>query len=259
MYEQMQKERKRLDKLRTDIQAQLATLPEGHLIHSRNGTQYKFYHKLNGQRIYLPKQKLDFIKQLALKRYLTSQKEDLEHKIQAIDCYLKEYSMKSSKSTQLLNDIPLYRELLDEYYQPVSCQLALWKNEPFEKNTKYPEYLVHKSISGNLLRSKSEALIDMLLYTHKIPYRYECALHLGEVTLYPDFTIRHPKTGKLFYFEHFGLMDDPSYCHNTCSKLQVYMNHGIIPSLQLITTFETKDTPLTSDKIEKIIQQYFLQ
>lgn len=54
-------------------------------------------------------------------------------------------------------------------------------------------------------------------------------------------------------------MDDSSYCKKAGSKLQLYMNHGLIPSLNLITTFETKEFPLSSDTIEKIIQNYFLQ
>jgi len=122
----------------------------------------------------------------------------------------------------------------------------------------HPEHLLHKSSSGNLVRSKSEAIIDMLLFHKQIPFRYECILQLEEATLYPDFTIRHPKTGALFYWEHFGLMDIPAYCHNTFSKLQLYSNYGIIPSLQLITTYETKEQPLTSNTVEKIITHYFL-
>ena len=117
---------------------------------------------------------------------------------------------------------------------------------------------MHKGSSGNYVRSKSESMIDMVLYIHKIPFRYECALTLGETTLFPDFTIRHPQTGEVFYWEHFGLMDNAEYSKNACSKLQLYTNHGIIPSIQLITTYETKEHPLTADVIEKIVEDYFL-
>lgn len=72
------------------------------------------------------------------------------------------------------------------------------------------------------------------------------------------FTIRHPKTGEVFYWEHFGLMDNPTYSKNAYSKLQLYTNHGIIPSIQLITTYETKEHPLTAETIEKIVENYFL-
>lgn len=98
----------------------------------------------------------------------------------------------------------------------------------------------------------------MLLYINQIPFRYECSLTLGETTLFPDFTIRHPQTGDIYYWEHFGLMDKPIYIQNTYSKLQLYTSHGIIPTIQLITTYETKDYPMDVDTINKIIQHYFL-
>lgn len=97
----------------------------------------------------------------------------------------------------------------------------------------------------------------MALFSNKIPFRYECALILGTTAIYPDFTIRHPKTGETYYWEHFGLMDEPSYCKNSCSKLQLYTTHGIIPSIHLITTYETHDNPLDMKTVERIIAEYF--
>ena len=101
-------------------------------------------------------------------------------------------------------------------------------------------------------------LEEMLLVQHKIPYRYECALQLGDHTIYPDFTIRHPKTGEIFYWEHFGLMDDINYSKNVPGKLHTYITGGIIPSINLITTYETKNTPLSMELVEKTIEYYFL-
>lgn len=257
MQKEIQKERCRLEQLYQETQAHLSTLPEGHLIHSHDGNRYKFYQKINDKRIYLPKKNRALIKELALKRFLTAQLEDLSQEIHALDAYLRRHRTEPSNVSQLLARFPFYHELLDDYYQPIHQELASWSKEAFPHNPRFPEHLIHKSISGNLLRSKSEALIDMLLYTNKIPYRYESALTLGETIFYPDFTIRHPVTGNFFYWEHFGLMDDAKYRRNICSKLQLYMDHGIIPSLQLITTYETKDMPLTTDKILQIIEHYF--
>ena len=90
---------------------------------------------------------------------------------------------------------------------PIEKELAEWQSASYEKNPNHPENLKIQSISGNWVRSKSEALIDMILYVNKIPFRYECGLQLGSRLMYPDFTIRHPKTGEFYYWEHFGLMD----------------------------------------------------
>ena len=62
--------------------------------------------------------------------------------------------------------------------------------------------------------------------------------------IYPDFTIRDPSSGKTYYWEHFGMMDQPSYAARTFSKLQLYTSFQIIPSIQLITTYETQEHPL---------------
>lgn len=98
----------------------------------------------------------------------------------------------------------------------------------------------------------------MALYVKGIPFRYECALQLGETTLYPDFTILHPITGELFYWEHFGKMDNPKYAQNCIAKLQNYTAHGILPGIYLITTYESKDRPLTSETIDRVIAEYIL-
>ena len=53
-------------------------------------------------------------------------------------------------------------------------------------------------------------------------------------------------------------MDNPTYSKNVNLKLQQYASHGIIPTIQLITTYETKLHPLTAEKIERIVEEYFL-
>ena len=162
-----------------------------------------------------------------------------------------------SQVDQLFSNKELH-SLLKSHFTPTSEELTNWQNEPYTQNINHPEHLIHKSTSGHLLRSKSEAIIDMLLYMNKIPFRYECSLTLNETTLFPDFTIKHPKTGKIYYWEHFGLMDNPSYAQNTYSKLHLYTSNGIIPNIHLITTYETKDHPIDVDTISKIISHYFL-
>lgn len=144
------------------------------------------------------------------------------------------------------------------YFSPLSQELTDWMNSPNTGKPLHSEQLIHKSISGNLVRSKSETLIDMTLYVNRIPFRYESPLTIHEVTIFPDFTIRHPQTGQFYYWEHFGLMDHPDYAKRAFSKLQLYYDAGIIPSLNLITTYETRDSPLSSELVEKIIHHYFV-
>ena len=53
-------------------------------------------------------------------------------------------------------------------------------------------------------------------------------------------------------------MDDPAYAKATSAKLGIYIANGIIPSIQLITTYETREHPLSTEEVEKIIEHYFL-
>ena len=96
-----------------------------------------------------------------------------------------------------------------------------WNRIVSTNNPKEPQKLIHKTIPGILVRSKSEALIINALFEHKIPFRYECLLQIQNVSIYPDFTIRHPVTGEVYYWEHFGMMDNENYAHNVYSKLQL--------------------------------------
>ena len=245
----------KLERQIQNLEEQIQALPSGHLNCAGNGKYLKWYHFNCHKNTYIPKKEHALAEKLALKKYLSLLLEDLLHEQRAIAFYLSQHS-DISKANLLLNDAK-YTDLLSSIFTPLSQELSEWVNTSYEHNPKHTELLLHKSSSGNLVRSKSESLIDTFLFLNKIPFRYECALQLGEITLFPDFTIRHPKTGAIFYWEHFGLMDNPTYSQNVFSKLQLYASHGIIPSIQLITTYETKENPLSADTVEKIITHYF--
>lgn len=258
LYERMLKEQKRLKNEIQSVQSQLQSLPDGKLICARNQNRYKWYVSDGHTKVYLPKKNQQLAEQLAAKKYLSALQNDLLLEKKAIDSYLRNYHSDTQKAHQLLTDESEYQKLLAPYFKPKSHKINEWITCPYDTNTKYPEQLVHKTSSGHHVRSKSEAMIATFLYMNKIPFRYECALLLGDSTVYPDFTILHPQTGELFYWEHFGRMDDPSYYKNVYPKLMLYNSHGIVPSIHLIMTFETKDNPLSSETIEKMISDYFL-
>lgn len=254
----MLKESQRLQQQIDSIQRKLSIFPDGKLICSHNGKRCKWYISDGHTKTHIPRKERQLAEQLAAKKYLSLHLEDLSQEKRAIDFYLRHHLPDSRKAENLLTEIPGYQELLSPFFSTKSQKLMNWMHSPYERNTKYPEQLIHKASSGNYVRSKSEAMIDMFLYTNQIPFRYECALHLGDTILFPDFTIRHPETDKLYYWEHLGKMDDPVYRKNAFSKLELYASYGIIPSIQLITTYETKENPLSSEVIEKIIEYYFL-
>lgn len=258
IYNKILKKLQQLDKEINSLQTLLASYPPGQLVCSRNGKYYKWYQSCEHSQKYIPKSNRQLAEKLAEKKYLSLRLEDMLNEQNALLSYLKERHVPSQDTFLQLTNADEYQNLFSHSFVPLSQELTYWMSAPYLKNTSHPEKLIYKSSSGNLLRSKSESIIDMLLHINKIPFRYECALQLNETTYFPDFTIRHPVTGKIYYWEHFGLMDNPDYCKRTFSKLENYTLHGIIPSIQLITTFETGENPLSVDTVQILISHYFL-
>lgn len=257
-YNQLFTESQRLIDKINSINSKLKHFPPGKLICSRNGKYFNWFVRTSKGITHLPKSQKQLAEQLAQKKYLTTVLEDLSHEQKAIQLYLDYLDSHPGQANLLLSDSSAYKELLSSSFLPLSEELLKWSRTPYKTNPAYPENLVFKTISGHTVRSKSESMIALLLYQNKIPFRYECILQLTQKTLYPDFTIRHPKTGKIYYWEHFGMIDKPDYRNNMLSSLRAYTSNGIYPSIQLLTTFETNDHPLDLCEVENIINRYFL-
>ncbi len=248
------------------LEKELSLLPTGNLVCARNGSdgQYVKWYRNNGQGFrYLPKKERTLAEMLARRKLLSLELAKLNEKYKHLTNpeFNSSQDVYSKKINNLLSDSSPYAELLSgssNGFQSNALTPETWKNESFQTNPAYPEHLLHKSLSGEKLRSKSEVIIANALFMNHIPYRYECELILGEISLYPDFTILHPITHELYYWEHFGLMHNPDYRNNTSQKLKLYIENRIYPSEHLITTFESDSLPLDSERIQSLIEQYFL-
>ncbi|WP_066425072.1 ATP-dependent RecD-like DNA helicase [Anabaena sp. 4-3] len=125
--------------------------------------------------------------------------------------------------------------------------------------------LIHRTIKGEAVRSKSEVIIANLLHHHKIDYVYEQALKIGNITKYPDFTIEDSESGITYYWEHCGLLNDPVYQQRWNAKKQWYRENDILPYSEgggtrgtLIETSDDVHGGISSQEIEKIIQDVIL-
>lgn len=258
LFDKILEEYQRLQNQIEELQKKIRMLPDGTLICARGSNCYKWYQTDGHTKKYICKSNRPLAQQLAVKKYLSLTRNALIRERTALEFYLRHHASLPDEANDLLTSHPGYRELLLPYFKPKSEKQLQWMNEPFDRNRNHPEHLIHQTSNGILVRSKSESMISHCLHTHSIPFRYECALQLGTVTIYPDFTIMHPETEKIFYWEHFGKIDDPQYSQNACAKLHLYITNGIIPSLQLITSYETREAPLSYQMIERIITHYFL-
>ena len=227
LYQRMMKEKQKVEDRINDLQSQIDVLPSGTFFCTRNNKYYKWYYTDKGKTKYIPKSERKLAEQLVKRKYLESRLRKFKQEEKRIDIYLKQYSLDEFSSYHV-EEHPELQKLLSGVYVPLKQELDEWVNASYTNNPKEPQ-----------------------------KFRYECLLQIQNVSVYPDFTIRHPVTGEVYYWEHFGMMDNENYAHNVYSKLQLYQSVGIIPSMQLLTTFETRQNPLDYEYVELLIQYYF--
>lgn len=252
------KEKRELEKL-------ISQAPDGTLVSSynrvKNKPYYKWYVRVSSKKSYIPSSSKDLARELARKKLRQQRLKDIDAELNAIDSYLKKHRENSDLKTLLHSPaiVSLLSEdnpVLSEKTNPaLSEDLEKWAHEEYEMNPAFPEGKIVPTVDGIMVRSKSEAFIVMLLSVCHIPYRYECRLNIGGHVFYPDFTIRHPLTGEYFFWEHVGMLEDPTYASNFLHKLHIYLSNGLFPDRNLILTYETVDHPfdiaIAKDKISE--------
>jgi len=244
-----------------EIRARLKALPDGELRYYINGGSMRYFRKITEEsgkkkRVYLNRGQRELAGQLAEKRYLTERMRDLAHEMKALHAYRRHYGG-VDHARLLLEKADVYRELLHEKFRPVSEELAAWAEGNYTSTLEKKENLNVKSPRG-FVRSKSESMIAWELYEKKVPYHYEEDHFISGTVLHPDFTIRHPETGKVFLWEHFGLMDNPQYARNALLKVQTYISAGYVPMMNLIVTSETASEPLDMELVKMLVRHFFL-
>ena len=240
-----------------EIEEQIQSFPEGKILCLNNGKYIQWYQVENGIKKYIPKKNIELARSLCYKQYLLSELQDLYTDRKALLGSLKCYKNYESKEKKYFEN-EKYREILKHIKSTENEEIMAWRKEPYSRNTYNPGGLKFQSISGNILRSKSEVIIDQLLFMNAIPYRYECELKLGDSVIYPDFTIRHPKTGEYLFWEHFGMMDNPEYVERNIEKMDVYERNGILLGENLLLTHETSKIPLCRNVLDSYIENYFI-
>ena len=129
-----------------------------------------------------------------------------------------------------------------------------WMDEPYDKSDFRPFELTQMTSRGLLVRSKSELLIAEMLYKYGIEFRYEQVYHLpGLPPMAADFTIRRAD-GKLFIWEHEGLVNSRSYLARQQRKAECYSKLGYVPWDNLIITYDTSDGEIDLRIVESIIR-----
>lgn len=245
----------------TRLKRKLSSLPEGTLGYYIVNGYPRFYRCIGRKKTYLGLNNQELIRKLVMKDYCLRKLKEYEAEFSANEAYLK---------TRLIADDTLLKRLSDPQYlkylencpgvtdlPPSKEEMAIWMHAPYETNPAYPENLKYRSLDGTYMRSKSETGIAAVLSRHNIAYRYECRLDIGNSSIYPDFTILHPKTGEQFLWEHFGMLDKDTYRRSMFKREETYIKNGYYPGVNLIYTWESDKHPLDLTYVENLVNFYF--
>lgn len=257
----LMQEQIRLEKILTKTKEQLKDVPPGtlRLTHAKESVQ--FYHHLPGGKSggqYILRTNTELVRRLAQKSYDKKILKQAERRLNQIRRITRDYD--EEEIEKIFWQEHKERQKLIQPAEPLwEQQLETWMAKNYEGKGFQKDSPMILTEQGERVRSKSEKILADCFYRHKIPYKYEHPLYLkGYGTVYPDFTFLSRKNKREIYWEHHGMMDDPSYAESTIQKIQAYERNDIYPGEQLILTFETGKLVLDMEIAEKLMQKYLL-
>lgn len=263
--EALRKKEKELKEIEARMKGIRREGPEGTLQVSTIRGCYRYYRNLAGEtgeesvREYLPQKEHSLAAQMAQGEYDKSFCRELDRQLHMVQRMLKNYdSQRLSDTYEKMH--PGKKIFVKPYHMGDEAFRKQWIEKAYEKNP-YPfdekEVLTE---GGERVRSKSEAFIADRLRQYGIPYRYEAALATwGGKVLYPDFTILNVRKRTIYYWEHFGRMDDPEYVNKQCiKKLEEMREMGIFPGKNLICTFESTAYPFAGRGVNDLIEEFLI-
>lgn len=116
----------------------------------------------------------------------------------------------------------------------------------------YEDTKIYSTLTDYLVRSKSEVIIANMLSERGITFKYEEPLYAPDGTFYlPDFTI--VRKGRVYYWEHWGLLDNKDYVNHMDTKKDWYKQH--FPG-QLIESYERTDI---TDQARMLIESHLAE
>ncbi len=256
--EKLRLELRKLVDLKLQVEACLSIAPEGTLEISTIKEKTRFYKVTDNEKKYLSFSSKEIIP-LGNKRYHLQVLRNTKKRIKALENCLKDLTAFVDTKTTFL----IYNEQPDKikpYITPLKDT-----NEDYAKKWQSKKYrglgttdYSFRTLRGEFVKSKTELIIADRLYLSGIPYHYEVPLSIDPITtFYPDFYVLNKRTRKVYYWEHFGRMDDPLYCEKALRKIETYAFCGYTLGENLIATFESSKYSICTKHLDLLIKTYF--
>ena len=249
-----------LEKKSDELSEELGVLPAGELhIIRRNGKEYycerlpKAGNRKKEHRMGITGDD-DKTRALVRKKYVKSAIPVINENRKVLEKAIDKYEPYDENS--VMNDFVAKHPGLAGYIYPEDS--GSWSEDYEKQQSFYADDLTSVAGDGTLMRSRGEVIIAEKLRQYSIPYRYEAPIGIPDIPYIPDFTIRRPKDGRLFYWEHFGDVNDRDYMKRNQQKLSKYGEYGIVPWRNLIITYDTDDGGVNTPLIEGMIQAWLI-
>ena len=167
--------------------------------------------------------------------------------------------LESEGKEAAFSDMSVYRkDIVDPMFARAEDNELRWTREPFLPKEIADGTNTIRTRRGEDVRSKSEKIIADELFMSGVPYKYECPLQLRgfDRPIYPDFTVLNKRTGKVYFWEHLGMIDEPDYYSGVQWRLDLYAQNGIYIGDRILLTYETNYRSLNTSVIEFYIKEY---
>ncbi len=117
----------------------------------------------------------------------------------------------------------------------------------------WQEGKIHKTLTGEFVRSKTELVIYNLLVTKQVPFKYEEPINGGEDSnVVPDFYFK-THGGEVIVWEHYGYLSQPSYFEKYEKKQKWYLSHNFVRGVNYFATFDGAEYGLDSTYFTEIV------
>ena len=224
---------------------------------NNRGNHNDYYLRKRGENTgkYIKKSNMNLVRSLAQQKYNACFVKEAEKELKVIRRFLNDYS---DNIPNICHDFGLELKQSIDIADMSDVEFAeYWLGIPYKTKGISADIPEHITAKGERVRSKSEEIIANTLCKLKIPYKYECPIKLynGEV-IHPDFTILDVKNRRVFYYEHFGKMDDYDYFVRFVNRMIKFEKSGIYPGKNLIMTFESSQATINSQAVEKVLKKY---
>ena len=152
---------------------------------------------------------------------------------------------------------PGRQELVTPIMMPDDEFISRWLSQEYTGPGFEEGYPYFYTDEGLRVRSKSEVSIANKYSKLGVPFLYEKPVFLkGRGWVYSDFSVLNVRLRKEFIHEHLGMMDEPEYARRAVVKIEAYERNGYFQGKNLILTFETKNEPFDTRRMDDIIDQY---